>query len=121
MLLCGWRYGYPGRALVTDVFTGDGLKLYVDGVLVDSESFSVTSLSVNAKDLLIGGDSYRYFNGLIDDVRVYSTALSGVDVGQLYSDTVGDHTEILPFGARARSRCVKLCFLGSIILIKSFI
>jgi hypothetical protein len=83
--LSGWH-------LVTGVFDGSSVSLYVDGVLADSMSFSATTLAVNDKSLVICGHAAsRYFDGLLDDIRVYPVALNAGDVDQLYDDTVGDH------------------------------
>ena len=71
------------------VMTIDGTlsKLYVDGIKVGETTLETTLESFNGKDVLIGRDSTdnsRIFNGLIDDVRIYATALSDEDVKELY-------------------------------------
>ncbi len=59
-------------------------KLYVNGIQIGSVTFtpgSVTSLSGN---LQIGA-GYGYFNGQIDDVRIYNYALTAAQVKQLFN------------------------------------
>ncbi|MCJ8295368.1 MAG: LamG domain-containing protein [Colwellia sp.] len=68
---------------VAVVFDGTSLTLYQDGVNVASDTFSVTTL-VQTTDPLniskrVGTDQY-YFHGLIDEVRVYRSALTHQEV-----------------------------------------
>jgi len=62
--------------------TSDGrdLRIYVDGDLI--ETASAVSAQVSAGDLLIGAASVNneYFNGLIDEVRIYDRALIGPEI-----------------------------------------
>ncbi|MFH1193616.1 MAG: LamG domain-containing protein [bacterium] len=68
-----------------------GAKLFIDGVQVGtSQSTSLVQNSLtNATNLAIGrqgGDiASGYFNGAIDDVRIYNYALSAQEVANLYS------------------------------------
>jgi hypothetical protein len=86
---------YTGANLADDkwhhvmaVYTSSNRKLYVDGVLVATQSFGwlgTTRWLTNAA--VIGqennnGPVYR-FNGLISDVRVYNHALSDLEVKEL--------------------------------------
>ena len=85
----------------SDVNVGDGFwhhivgvrtsttegEIYVDGNLAGSGSG--LSKSLNNVDVVIGrwnGSAFRYFNGIIDDVRIYNRALSAEEVQQLYQD-----------------------------------
>lgn len=69
-------------------FTYDGLtaKIYVNGVLKDSEQKRVT-FTDNSDDLFIGkhGDPpYPYFlSGVLDEIRIYNRALSADEIKQL--------------------------------------
>ncbi len=69
------------------------LKVYVDGVLESTSSdISTNALDPNV-DFWIGGQnsfSTRFFNGDIDDVRIYSRALSAAEIAELYNETDGD-------------------------------
>jgi hypothetical protein len=59
--------------------------LYVDGILVDFETRGGNTIAVN-DPVYIGGvpHSKEQWNGLIDDVRIYSYALSPGEVKMLY-------------------------------------
>ncbi len=82
---------------VAFIFDGAGsgnagrLKLYLDGTQVSLTSFSGTvpsSLNTSTANLEIGGFSTvagRYFDGTIDDVRMYSRTLSADEIKRLYN------------------------------------
>ncbi|MCP4091359.1 MAG: LamG domain-containing protein, partial [Gammaproteobacteria bacterium] len=86
------------------VFDGTSLTLYQDGGVVATNSFSSTTLNQNNDPLNIGkrvGTSQYYFHGLIDDVRVYTVALTAQQVLDLYNTVTPcsltptlDHIEI---------------------------
>ncbi|MEI6438478.1 MAG: LamG domain-containing protein, partial [Candidatus Omnitrophota bacterium] len=66
---------------------GTSLLFYADGILVDSKT--IVSLTTNAGSFAIGrpGDSAaQYFNGKIDDVRVYNRAISAAEDRAIYDD-----------------------------------
>lgn len=68
------------------VFDGSSLKLYQDGVVVASKSFSATSLVQTTDPLAISkrvGTNQYYFHGLIDDIHVFQNALSAAEVQTL--------------------------------------
>ncbi len=67
------------------VYDRDYLTLYVDGVRVGRASVG-SDLYACSADFLIGGTSSasRYYDGLIDEVRVYDRALSDRDIEYLY-------------------------------------
>jgi type II secretory pathway pseudopilin PulG len=61
------------------------LKLYVDGVLRDTEAH-IGSIKSTAYNVYIGENSQEtgcYYNGNIDDVRIYNRALSANEIAQL--------------------------------------
>jgi len=63
-------------------YDGTNIRLYVDGVLRDTESGSGT-IAANALNTFIGRDSNssgRLFDGLIDEVALYDQALSGAQI-----------------------------------------
>ncbi|GJM43707.1 MAG: hypothetical protein DHS20C21_05490 [Gemmatimonadota bacterium] len=71
--------------LVT-VFDGTTLCCYLDGAPVDTLPMALTITQDN-RDLTIGADTpgvLEIFYGKLDDVRVYSRALSAADVLELY-------------------------------------
>ena len=75
---------------VAAVFNDTSLILYIDGVNVASTTFSSTTL-VQTTDPLniskrVGTDVY-YFDGLIDDIRVYTSALTAQQVNDIINTT----------------------------------
>ncbi len=77
-------------------------KIYRDGVQVYRNPNGITPAVDSRKNLYIGRsnwDNNPYFNGLVDDLRLYNRALSNEEVGTLHSgqriiDTsnIGEHT-----------------------------
>jgi thiol-disulfide isomerase/thioredoxin len=70
---------------LTGVYDGAYVRLYVDGVL-DASVEGTGTVNVTDDYVLIGanaGDQWRYCHGLIDEVRVYSYALSEEEVQEL--------------------------------------
>jgi len=77
-------------------YDGSNFKLYVNGTLVDQMALTGL-LKDNGRDFSIGSDNnnQKFFNGVIDEVGVYSTALSAEDIQEMYqvmpnSDSDGD-------------------------------
>lgn len=75
--------------LVTGMRKGATISLYVDGALHGSMTATSSDLS-NAARLLIGAytPTEQHFRGSIDDVRIYTRALSGSEVAELYGEQV---------------------------------
>jgi serine/threonine protein kinase len=75
---------------VAGVYDGTEIHLYVDGVL-DKDEFEKASRLINTSNFHVligenGEDTGRhYWNGLIDDVRIYSYALSEAEIKILYA------------------------------------
>lgn len=81
---------------LSSVYDGSELKLFINGVLsIKSSATDNYLLGYNSEKLYIGKNpkyGYEYFfNGFIDDVRIYNTPLSDTEVYELYS---GVKTEI---------------------------
>jgi hypothetical protein len=73
--------------LVVGTYDGSNEKIYVDGVLNNTKSYSIT-LSNNSY-YKIGYDDYftvGYFNGSIDGVCIYNRALTEQEVQALYHE-----------------------------------
>src|SRR5262249_19415969 len=65
-------------------YTGSTLTFYRDGVAVATSTVSGT-LSPTTGTLQIGGSQFgEYFNGLIDEVRIYNRALNDTEIQTLY-------------------------------------
>jgi methionine-rich copper-binding protein CopC len=79
---------------LTETYNGSALDLYVNGTLVSSLA-ETGNIATSTNPLQIGGDSIygQYFQGLIDDVRVYNQALSQ---SQIQSDMNTPVAEVAP-------------------------
>jgi hypothetical protein len=66
---------------IASSYDGTTLRFYVNGVQVATRAFS-GALAVTTQPLRIGGNNVwsEWFNGLIDEVRVYNRALSATEV-----------------------------------------
>jgi len=73
---------------VVGTWDGTALKLYIDGVLNASANVSA-ALTYPTADFQIGKwvGGAQYFNGSIDQVRVYGKALTASEVGKLYAES----------------------------------
>jgi len=75
--------------------TADGVgKLYIDGTLEDTQTDAGDTLLMNTKLINTGGDSAggnRYFSGDVDDVAIYTTALTAQQVLRNYKAGKGRH------------------------------
>jgi hypothetical protein len=73
--------------LMTAVFDSSEVKLYIDGTLKSSASLSGVSLTNGGTGMMLGkhqgGSWSNYFDGIIDDVRIYNKALSSSEVAAL--------------------------------------
>ncbi|MFA4881115.1 MAG: LamG domain-containing protein [Candidatus Doudnabacteria bacterium] len=78
---------------VVGVRSSAGLILYVDGVQVGSRSVTCATESnneiINIGGPRVGGGSGEYFNGTIDDVRVYNYARSANQIKADYNRSAG--------------------------------
>jgi hypothetical protein len=74
--------------LVTATLTAGGVAtLYVDGALVGTAS-GMNPGATDTGTLYIGRDGANYFNGAVDDVRLYSRSLSAAEIAALHNATV---------------------------------
>jgi hypothetical protein len=82
---------------VVGTFNGVLAQIYVDGTLVGSQGSGY--LAYTGQPLRIGGnpgDNTLWFNGIIDEVKIYSRALSAAEVWAEYAtQTVGPYCELL--------------------------
>ncbi|MCX5637704.1 MAG: hypothetical protein NTX52_08445, partial [Planctomycetota bacterium] len=73
------------------VYDGSQIYLYVDGIL-DKSSEAWGSINTNDYPVLIGENAEepgRCWNGLIDDIRIYSYALNEAQIKALFFETGG--------------------------------
>ena len=72
---------------VAGTFDGTVVRLYLNGVLQKDPVAYVGTIASRPNDrVFIGSDSEwldRFYRGAIDDVRIYSRALSDVEIGQI--------------------------------------
>ena len=68
-------------SFLTETYDGSTVRLYVNGTQVASTAHT-GAIATSTNPLQIGGDSIygQYFAGLIDNVRVYNTALSAAQI-----------------------------------------
>ena len=62
------------------------ITTYLDGSAVDTDS-RTGNVNSNGNDLLIGRNGSSYFNGLIDEVGIWNTALTSTQVESIYDAT----------------------------------
>ena len=76
---------------VAGVYNGSTMYLYLDGEVDNSKSLS-GAITTNAYNVYIGKSDEHpnsWWNGLIDDVRIYDRALSEEEIQELASDSGG--------------------------------
>jgi parallel beta-helix repeat protein len=97
----GYDGGFPGQAVimtsvgivpretwthVAATYDGSTLKIYIDGVFDSDNSFTGGINTDNGRPLTIGKNNYfpyyeeYWFNGVIDDARMYNRALSQQEI-----------------------------------------
>lgn len=87
-----WHY-------VAGTFDGTYRKIYVDGVLVKNVKIP-SNIYAGVADLGIGAyirsptSVATYFNGLIDEVRIYNRALTATEIQQHYAEGLERHKNI---------------------------
>lgn len=84
--------------LITVTLKDNEMKFYLDGQLIDTKA--VTPFSTNTDDLYIGSNpagGYDYMDGALDELRIYSRALTPEQVSYLYNSTRDDLIVHLPF------------------------
>ena len=67
-------------------FDGKTIKLFQNGSLISKKDTTINFTASNAADLYIGkmGCYAYFFNGSIDDLSIYNTALTDTEVQQIY-------------------------------------
>ncbi|HKL78901.1 MAG TPA: LamG-like jellyroll fold domain-containing protein, partial [Mobilitalea sp.] len=81
--------------LLTATYDGDEVRMYEDGILTKKRS--VTGTPVNTVgDLYIGmTDGEFFYNGLMDDLRIYDHAISAQGVVNLFEAGMAESPELL--------------------------
>ncbi len=68
-------------------YNGSELKLYLNGILVNSISTNLQLMPNSLTDLFIGCElsGFRFFNGKIDDIGIWNRALTQQEITQLFN------------------------------------
>ncbi len=71
-------------------YNGSELKLYLNGVLVNTTTTNIQLVSNSLTDLFIGSEfsNFRYFNGKIDDVGIWNRALTEQEISDLFNANI---------------------------------
>ena len=81
-------------AFFVGTYDGTTLNLYKNGILVSSLTRTISTINA-ASQFRIGyfgiSGNQVYFNGMIDDVRIYNAALTAAEIQQHYAEGVGRH------------------------------
>ena len=79
----GLQIGVITHVVIT--YDSGTVTWYKDGVFVETAENTQTSIFAGSHNVEIGKYRTNYFNGLIDDVRIYNRALSADEIRQLYN------------------------------------
>ncbi len=103
----GWNLPFTNTSISADtwyhvavIFTTNNAQVYLNGV--DKGSKTLVASSISYTQTIIGGMLYssaNYFNGKIDEVSVFHSALSSSNIATLYNGGVpGDISSLTPKG-----------------------
>ena len=83
---------------VTTIFDGSTSSLFIDGEL-KAQKTGVSPPAVNTADFVLGKEGATdYFNGNIDEIRIWSIALDSIDVGMYYNKYInGNEPELIGY------------------------
>ena len=82
----GWEYGQWNQVVAT--YDGETIKGYVNGVFIDEQTTPSGDITTYATALTIGRNAVgnsQYWLGKLDDVSIFSRALSASEVRDLYA------------------------------------
>jgi RHS repeat-associated protein len=79
---------------VVVVFQNKIAYTYLNGTLVDTRTITYSALTITRMGGNTGSGYNTYFNGIIDDVRFYTKALSAQNVTDIYNNTEGKRSGI---------------------------
>jgi len=88
-LLVSYPFDLDEWHFVIGMGDGDSLKLYIDGILQGSQLASTANYGSSGFPFNIGGGgisnlSGNYFEGLLDDIRIYDRALGETEIDSLF-------------------------------------
>ena len=74
---------------IVGTYDGSNLRLYVNGVNVDTLSITTSPLSISLQERIgAANDGSGDFNGSLDEFRIYNSTLSSTDIGYIYNNTI---------------------------------
>ncbi len=77
---------------ITGTYDGTSARIYLNGNLVDTHNLtgviSGSQLAAFGRD---GAAAFAYFEGAIDEVKIYNRALSASEIRQMYQSSLGRH------------------------------
>ncbi len=86
---------------VAGVADGTNVHLYIDGILVASTAYDGSITSNSSRDLYIGryrNDGFGYFDGQIDEVRIWNVVRSGADIqANMFEQLTGSETGLVAY------------------------
>jgi hypothetical protein len=88
---------------VATTYDGANMKFYVNGNLIGTSAIAV-SINANSLPLVLGADfpgSAEYFQGAMDEVKIYNTALSPTQIQQEYTSSAQTLIAHYPFTGNA--------------------
>jgi hypothetical protein len=82
---------------ITTVFSGDSSFIYIDGEL-KAEKTGVSAPSSDNSSFIIGNGTSGFFDGYVDEIRLWKTALTSSQVGINYNKYInGNETDLLGY------------------------
>lgn len=71
-------------------YNGSELKLYLNGVLVNTTTKNIQLMPNSLTDLFIGCElnNFRFFNGKLDDIGIWNRALTTDEISNLYNANI---------------------------------
>jgi hypothetical protein len=87
----GYPLSSPTWTYFTAVFDGSNISVYANGAIIQSINAAAPTASTGplAFGIAQRGGDYSNFTGSIDDIRIYSRALSMSEIASLYNAAVG--------------------------------
>ncbi|MFA6341122.1 MAG: LamG-like jellyroll fold domain-containing protein [Candidatus Paceibacterota bacterium] len=76
-------------------YNGSMITVYLNGAL-DGSISKTGNMSAGGVPVYIGGTTQigfdnQYFKGLLDDIRIYSSTLSSLEIQKIYAEGISDH------------------------------
>ena len=97
--------------LLTGVFDGQNIKLYIDGKLVATKAFSGTMKDTNSSTHFFLGCNPKgtdcqnsYYNGIMHEARMYDRALTDKEVSNNYNGNITSSNLLFSFDFKDSSR-----------------